>query len=470
MFSKRDRPFLRSLSFRWSLWYAAIFTMSAAAFMGVFYLMLIHALQTKDREILAARLQEYAGIYDTGGLTALQRWLNRYRDAGTAGDRCYVRLVTRFGRDLILSAPEEWVGFDPGRIDRHGIQLPRYFLRIPQNEEKDFSLASALLADRAILQVGRSVNNREYVLVPLRHTFIGVGLVMMALGFASGGFFIHQAMTPVRAVVAAMKSIIRTGRMEERVPTRNTGDELDDLARMFNHMLDKNQALIQGMRESLDNVAHDLRTPMTRLRGTAEVALQSPDDAEASREALADCVEESDRMLTLLQTLTDIAEAEAGAMRLNVETVELDRLFAEVMDLYEFVAEEKSVRIVRVAPEPLTLRGDPVRLRQVFANLLDNALKYSPDGGRVEIATHREEDSIRIEFRDTGPGIPESEQEKIWQRLYRGDKSRSRKGLGLGLSLVRAIVQAHHGTATVECPAGGGSIFRIRLPDYTAGA
>jgi signal transduction histidine kinase len=254
--------------------------------------------------------------------------------------------------------------------------------------------------------------------------------------------------------------------MDARVLASQTGDELDELVVLFNSMLEKIETLIKGMRGALDNVAHDLRTPLARLRGTAEMALRSEQNLKTSREALADCVEEADRILTMLNTLMDISEAETGAMKLQLEEVNIADLMEQTVELYAHVADDKKVSLHISSPSDLFLTADLNRMRQVMANLLDNAIKYTPSGGRIELQASRRDHQAVIVVQDTGIGISAEEAPKIWNRLYRGDQSRSQKGLGLGLSLVKAVAKAHNGRIEVSSQPGHGSLFTLYLPTF----
>jgi signal transduction histidine kinase len=314
------------------------------------------------------------------------------------------------------------------------------------------------------LQFGQQVNERENLLRRIRKVYLIAIVPIILFAYLGGIFVADRALNPIRQLINTLNSIVSSGKIDVRVPVHQTDKLHGELISLFNTMLEKIEALMKGMRNVLDNVAHDLRTPMTRLRGTAEMALQSEQNAEVLREALSDCVEESERILIMLNTLMDVSEAETGAMKLDTEEMNVAPLIEDIVGLYGYVAEEKGVSVHTGFPEELYLKADRNWIRQVLANLLDNAIKYTPAGGRVDIEARRKEQEVVITVKDTGVGIPDEELDRIWDRLYRGDRSRSQRGLGLGLSLVKAIVGAHRGYVEVSSVPGAGSVFTVYLP------
>jgi signal transduction histidine kinase len=461
MWSSRLNRIWQSFTFRLSLWFAGTFTVSAVILFALLYIFLTSFFEQSEREIIQARLKECAAVYETRGLMELNALVHRTEFDRNEGP-FFVRVTGPQRSVLLLVAPRDWLAETGSAAAANGAGQNAW-LRIPKDDRSEFIIASTQLSDGSILQVGRSINRSETLLGPFLSSFLFVMAPTLLLGLTGGAIFAHRATAPVREIMRTARKIINTGNLAERVPESQAQSELAELARQFNRVLEKNQTLIRAMRESLDNVAHDLRTPLTRLRGSAELALQSDSDVQ-TRDALADCVEESDRVLTMLNTLMDITEAEHGIMRLNRVRTSVSELMGDVLEIYRLIAEEKRIEIKTEFSGPCYAEVDPSRMQQALANLIDNAVKYTPEGGSISVACAPVGRLIEVEVKDNGIGIPPEEQTRIWDRLYRGDKSRGQRGLGLGLSVVKAVVHAHGGQVTVRSIRGSGSEFTVRLP------
>jgi len=430
---------------RLALWYTAVFTVSALTVVFLAYVLTARSLAARDHQILQSKLGEYAAAYARGGFRALTAIVQS--EQAVTPERLLVRVVDRGIETVVLSNPEGW---DPSHIE----------------------FETAQLGDGTLVQVGKSNEPRNDLLARLRVALLMLTALILVIAFVGGWAATESAMSPIRRLTETVKQIVETGAIRSRVPLtqpRGTDDAIDQLGVLFNAMLDRIERLVEGMRGSLDNVSHDLRTPLARLRGRAEQALSRPPDLDQYRAALEECIEETDHTLLMLDTLMDISEAESGTMALQRQPVDLREVVERAIDLYRDVADAKGVTLT-VGPSreaddtPLIVDADRPRLEQVAANLIDNAVKFTPSGGRVDVRVSRADSAARLDVQDTGPGIPPQELPRIWDRLFRGDLSRSERGLGLGLSLVRAIVHAHGGDVSVESVPGQGATFTVSLP------
>ncbi len=455
--------FFRTIGFRISLWHFGILILSGILLLVIVHFVLAFLFIKEDRETIQEESLRLEAIHPDGGVQAIKDEIDE-QEGKTA---FFIMLTNAKGEVLAASDAGDFEDYDLNQIknlkpDKDG------WLKLWEKPDNDFKfplgpesmeISSANL-DGMNLQVGKT--SEERMDLESRVLFI-LAIVIVPFLLGIGTILSQRALHPLREMIATVESI-QAGKMSSRVPASGTGDELDELAQLFNAMLEQIEKLIKGMQDSLDIVAHDLRTPITRLRATAETALQSASSTETYREALADCMEETEQILSILETLMDISEAQTGAMKLHPEKVKVQKLIEDSVDLYRYVAEDRGLVIESTCPEDLYVNVDSRRIRQALANLVDNAVKYTQRGGRITLNAIQNNGEAIISVSDTGSGIPSDELTKIWERLYRSGNSHSTNGIGLGLSLVRAIIQSHGGEVEVKSEINKGSIFTIHLP------
>jgi signal transduction histidine kinase len=307
-------------------------------------------------------------------------------------------------------------------------------------------VAFLLLPGGYRLLVGRDVEDR----VEVR------GLIVSALGWSSlgalilaiiGGSLVRGAVLRRVEAINRTASAIVQGDLSHRVPTRGSSDEFDRLARTINTMLEQIERLIDGVRNATNVVAHDLRTPLAELRTRLETLIATRPPPAETYDELQDAVGDIDRIVNIFNALLRLAEIDSGVRRAGFRRVELAGVTTELTELYEPLAEEKHVAMTVEAPEGIAVRGDPDLLAQAIGNLVDNAIKYTPCGGKVGLRVASEvKEQVSVAVTDTGPGIGDVDKARVTERFYRGNRASGTEGIGLGLSVVDAVTRLHGGS------------------------
>lgn len=451
-----------TIGWRIAAGYSLLMLFSSVVLMAIAYFFLSSTLVRNDREQVSLEMQSLLARYVDGGWPALEQTVLK-NDQFRKNNPFFTRIVDPAGRTVKLFLPQYWTEFDLAALELQPPASDGWTRLRAKSYSYELEILSEEVADGVSLQVGISTEDRQAQLRRLEETLTMAVLPLLLLGLSGGALLANRTLRPLRHLVQTV-SAINAGQLEARAPRSFQGDELDNLGRLFNEMLDKIRLLIDGMRNALDAVAHDLRTPMTRFSNRAEAALRQDAGPQACREALQDCVEESEIIIRMLHMLMDISEAETGTLQLNRREVDLSDLAFSVAEMYRFVAEDKSVQVATSISPHVRASLDPERISQALANLLDNAVKFTPPGGRIDLSLSSDSDRLHICVEDSGIGIDTADLERIWERLYRGGQQGSGRGMGLGLSLVRAVIKAHGGEVSAQNRPEGGAVFKISLP------
>jgi heavy metal sensor kinase len=465
MFLDKILSVRRTLAFRLTVWYAGIFTVSSLLAFLFFYLQITSIIRERTDAELVEGIAEFSALMTARGIDAVKRTM--VLDAKDDGeDKIFYRLLSLEGKEVASSNLRSWggVSINKAALERVAGGASHAFetLTFQEREHKVRSVYGRIGPD-TVLQIGWSLADDEKFVEKFREIFGTTVAVVMVFAALLGWFMAKRALAGVEEVTQTARAI-SAGDLEQRVPVQGRATEIDRLAITFNDMLDRIQALVTEMKEMTENIAHDLRSPITRIRGIAEMTLTTGKTIEEYEAAAANTVEDCDRLLEMINTMLYISQAEATAGKLTLDEVDMTGVVRNACELFQPVAEDKGVNLVAEIATDAKVRGELQGLQRMVANLIDNALTYTPPSGVVTVSVNGDKGLVAVRVEDTGIGIPQGEIPRIFRRFYRCDRSRSRPGGGLGLSLVKAIVQSHRGQITVTSTPNVGTTFTITLP------
>ncbi|MGD0885137.1 MAG: ATP-binding protein [Thermodesulfovibrionales bacterium] len=455
-----------TLAFRLTLWYAGIFTVSSWVAFFLFYTLITTVIGDRTDQDLQSQVNRLSTLFSDEGIEAVENGV--VIEAQAAGvKKVFFRLLRPNGQVFSSTNVSYWKDIS---IDRTAIELllsgrgsVLETIVLPNRRDK-VRILYAMLSPTVIVQLGQSMESFSRFLDAFKDIFFMTMTFLTVVSAGVGWFMAKRAVSGVEAVTHTAQKISE-GSLQERVPVKTRGDEIDRLATTFNNMLDRVQTLLTEIKEMSDNITHDLRSPITRIRGIAEVTLTTGTSLSEYEGMAASTIEECDRLLDMINTMLLISKTESGVDKLSHEEVDVGELVRNACELFTPTAEDKRVSLSCHAPGTSIVSGDVRMLQRMLSNILDNAVKYTLPEGKVEVSvSENEKQNTVVSVQDTGVGISEADLPRIFQRFYRCDQSRSEAGTGLGLSLARAVARAHGGDITVVSRQNQGSTFTIILP------
>ena len=448
---------LHTSTFRLALVYMVLFAGSVLILLGFIYWSTVTYMSEQTDATIRAEITGLAEQYRQRGLNGLEKTISERVERNPNGSSVYLFATPKLqplAGNLspwpdATPGPDGWLDFefkDPGAGGRVFQARARVFI----------------LQDGLHLLVGRDTRELKATQQLITRALLWGVAITLALALL-GGVVMSRGMLRRIELINQTSRDIMAGDLSRRIPIRGSGDELDQLAGNLNSMIDEIERLMDGIRHVSDNIAHDLRTPLTRLRNRLEQLQIDLEDGSPYREQVEQGITEADQLLATFAALLRIARIEAGGHTAKFKPVELAELTRDAVELYEALAEDKNLRFSAHIEDGISLDGDRDLLFQALTNLLDNAIKYTPAGGTVALELKRSGSTADIAISDSGRGIAEAERDKVVQRFYRLESSRSTPGSGLGLSLVKAVARLHRATLLLDDNAPGLKAT-LRLP------
>ncbi|MBD9371546.1 HAMP domain-containing histidine kinase [Rhizobium sp. ARZ01] len=446
----------RTAAVRLSALYILLFA-ACAAFLVLYVTSMSEGLlEQQTRETVSIEVGEIKQMYAANGMNGLLRTLERR--ARQPGANLYI-IASPTGEILAGNV----YSLQPGVLDREGwTQSPFRYQRFEEegSSERHLARADVFVLDNGLrILVGRDLGEPENFRGLVRQALV-VALGIMGIGALAIWFLIGRNALKRMDRMSDASQRIMDGDLTQRLPVGGSGDEFDRLSESLNAMLGRIEKLNEGLRQVSDNIAHDLKTPLTRLRNKAEAALAGKSKTADYRDALSEVIAESDQLIRTFNALLMISRVEAGSAVAEMGPVDLTQIVADCVELYEPAAEEAGLSVTSEIAPGIKVQGNRELIGQALGNLLDNAIKYAEGDGQeahINVTLVRNGDGAVITVADDGPGIPEEQRGDVLKRFVRLDRSRTKPGTGLGLSLVEAVMEVHHGRLELGATASDGS-------------
>ncbi len=454
-----------SLSTRLTLWYSLSFSLSIALAFVALYLSFATILLDRMDEDLVEDIEEYQRIFEEEGLPGIQAEITRESWEVNESEQSFVRLLDTKGKQIYSTDLSHWQNLttDLDKLSQSITeQQPILYNFKNDGQESESRGMYAPMNETYILHISESLEDNHELMELILMVVIALFLIALPLSSYIGWLMSQKSVSGIKAISRTAKEI-QYGMMDRRVSGEMWGDELVQLANTFNAMLDRIHDLIHDMRELTDNVAHDLRSPLTRIRIMAESSLSHTSSEQEHEEYAANIIDECDRLMEMINTTLDLAAIESGTAKLHQSKVNLTELVNDACELFHPLTEEKNIHLTFNQQSDYFVRGDKQNLQRMISNLLDNAIKYTRQEGFVNLDITTNRNSINLIIADTGIGIPKAEQKKIFDRFYRCDQTRLERGCGLGLSFARAVARSHGGDISLNSEFEKGSSFRVSL-------
>ncbi len=465
MFFEIIPEFRNSLSLRLSLWYALIFTLTSLLTLSIFFYVIHAAFMRNMDESLQEELHEMDMMLKTGGIEEVEAYMDL--EIQTENGETFYRLFSSGGHMISEKSNFRWKNLLLPEISPPAsaeLTHPEFQTLAVRGYPHRLRTAYGRIGPSERMQVGKSMAEIDKYSYVFRNLMILIVFPLVGISVLIGWWMARRALSGVEEISETAIEISK-GSYDKRVRVHQRADEITRLANAFNVMLDRLQAVIASMGEMTDNIAHDLRSPLARIRGIAEMTLINRATLGDYRTMAINTIEECDGLIHMINTMLDITEMDAGVGALNMETVDLAGMVYDACELFKPLADERDIRIeADTGNRPLMYTTDRRKLQRLVTNLLENAIKFSHPGGVVTVSVQPDPRHIRLMFKDTGIGIPGAEIDKIFDRFYRCDRSRSCSGIGLGLSLARSIAGALGGDISVKSVENQGSTFTVVLP------